>query len=223
MHAEREINAGLFGFLIISDPKRSRDDGTPADINRELRTGFVVFDERHAEDEDSFAVPLPEDSIMRQNFIQHRLNETVAELQRAEQSGHHSVNGRIFGNVSELEMILGERVRWYVFALGSEKDMDTAHWHGVRRRNNGRMTDTIELLPGSITTFDFRAENEGNWLFQCHAADHMMEGMYAAFAIHAKASTNSARPQLSRFYSQAREQNPFNLNVSKSLKKVKIF
>ena len=25
----------------------------------------------------------------------------------------------------------GERVRWYLFGLGSEKDFHTAHWHGV--------------------------------------------------------------------------------------------
>ena len=37
----------------------------------------------------------------------------------------------------------------------------------------------------------------------------MMEGMYAAFAVHAKASNNSARLKLARFYSPAREAESF--------------
>jgi hypothetical protein len=38
----------------------------------------------------------------------------------------------VFGNLAGLQMNEGERVRWYLFALGSEQDLHTAHWHGLR-------------------------------------------------------------------------------------------
>ena len=41
-----------------------------------------------------------------------------------------SLNGRVFGNLTGLQMNEGERTRWYLFGLGSEKDFHTAHWHG---------------------------------------------------------------------------------------------
>jgi FtsP/CotA-like multicopper oxidase with cupredoxin domain len=59
----------------------------------------------------------------------------------------HSVNGFIFGNVPDLVMKSGERVRWHLLGMGNEKDLHTAHWHGKTLRSHGRNTDVIELLP----------------------------------------------------------------------------
>ncbi len=198
-----EINLGLVGFILVTDPKRARPDGTPSDIDRELATAFMVFDESPREDEDLSETPLPADPVGRANFIQHRVNEAVSELQKAELGLRHSVNGRIFGNLDGLEMIEGDRVRWYLFALGSEKDLHTAHWHGTRVNFNGRTTDVVELLPGSMAVADFTAESPGSWLFHCHVADHMMEGMYAPFVVHPAKSTNALSLSGSARYSAA--------------------
>src|SRR5688572_12014434 len=43
--AHQEINLGLVGFIIVTDPARARPDGTPKDVDRELATAFMVFDE----------------------------------------------------------------------------------------------------------------------------------------------------------------------------------
>ncbi len=91
------------------------------------------------------------------------------------------INGRTFGNLRGLEMNQGEKVRWYLFGLGSEKDFHTAHWHGQRVIEDGRRgTDVIELLPASMKIADMHADNPGSWLLHCHVADHMSSGMFAA-------------------------------------------
>ena len=182
--ADQEINLGLFGFIVVTDPARARADGTPKDVDRELATAFVVFDEMFRENEDLFSFPLPPDRASQTNFIWHRTVETVREMEMAERFARHSVNGFISGNLDGLEMVEGERVRWYLFALGSEKDLHTAHWHGARVTARGLRTDVVELLPGSMTVADLVADNVGSWLFHCHVADHMMEGMYAPFVVH---------------------------------------
>jgi hypothetical protein len=35
------------------------------------------------------------------------------------------------------------------------------------------------------------ADNAGTWLFHCHVAEHMMEGMFAPLVVHAKGTPNA--------------------------------
>lgn len=93
------------------------------------------------------------------------------ELDGEEPGLMHSINGYIFGNLRELVMKEGERVRWHLLGMGNEVDLHTPHWHGKTGRvGNGpsaRRTDVVELLPGSMVTVDLRADNPGEWLFHC--------------------------------------------------------
>jgi FtsP/CotA-like multicopper oxidase with cupredoxin domain len=111
-----------------------------------------------------------------------------AEIQELREAGErYSINGYIFGNLPGLEMIEGERVRWYVLGLGSEDDFHTAHWHGLRVLEEGRRaTDVVELLPGSMKVADMVADNVGSWLLHCHVAEHMGQGMFARMVVHPK-------------------------------------
>jgi FtsP/CotA-like multicopper oxidase with cupredoxin domain len=95
----------------------------------------------------------------------------------------HSINGFIFGNLPGLVTNNGERVRWYVLGMGNEVDLHSPHWHGRTGRHNGRSTDVLELLPGSMATLDMLADNPGTWLYHCHVADHIDAGMQTTFAI----------------------------------------
>ncbi len=95
----------------------------------------------------------------------------------------HAVNGYIFGNVPGLIAEDGERVRWYALGMGNEVDLHTAHWHAKTLAYNGRHTDVIELLPGSMATADMVADNTGTWLIHCHVADHIDAGMLALYTI----------------------------------------
>jgi Multicopper oxidase len=106
------------------------------------------------------------------------------ELNGKDSGQFHSINGYIFGNLPGLVMKRGERVRWYLLGMGSEKDIHTAHWHGKTVSDRARTTDVIELLPGSMVTVEMMADNPGTWLFHCHVADHMEAGMMATYTIY---------------------------------------
>lgn len=95
-----------------------------------------------------------------------------------EESGmKHTINGRIFGNLSGYETTIGKRVRWHLVALGNETDNHTVHWHGQTVLNQGRRTDVIEILPASMISVDMTPRSAGDWLFHCHVDDHMIAGM----------------------------------------------
>ena len=180
---EEEINQGLIGTIIVTDPARARPDGTPADVDREMAALFLIFNESsfgdgEAEEADERPANAPTGPVQR----------TWAEVQEImEQGERHTINGRVFGNLTGLEMNQGERVRWYVFGLGSEKDFHTAHWHGETLvENNVRRTDVVELLPGSMKIADMQMNNPGTWLLHCHVGDHMSEGMFTRFMVQPK-------------------------------------
>jgi manganese oxidase len=181
VNGDEEANMGLIGFLVVTDPKRARADGTPNDVDREQAALFMVFDESGlgaAEREAAeYGAQAGNDSAPVKTWAQVQ--------EQLEQGTRHAINGFIFGNTPGLEANEGERVRWYLFALGSERDFHTAHWHGMRVKEEGRRrTDVVELLPASMKVADMTADNPGSWLFHCHVADHMMEGMFAHFIVH---------------------------------------
>jgi len=183
VNGDEEANLGLVGFLIVTDPRRARPDGTPADVDREQAALFMVFDESGLGEAEREAA---EYASLDPNLAANARPSWQVQEQ-IEQGARHAINGRLFGNLSGLEANEGERVRWYLFGLGSEKDFHTAHWHGGRVIEEGRRTtDTVELLPGTMKIADLRADNPGSWLFHCHVADHMTEGMFARFTVHPK-------------------------------------
>ncbi len=194
-----ETNLGLVGAIIVTDPRRARPDGTPADVDREFATLFMIFDESGqgltVQDAASASAAIPGDSVgnlLRATAqtmappaapAQKITFEKNAEL--VEQGQRMAINGRIFGNLPGLEMNEGERVRWYLFALGSEQDFHTPHWHGVRVVEGGiRRTDVVELLPATMKVADLLADNPGSWLLHCHVDEHMTNGMFARFVIY---------------------------------------
>lgn len=185
---DEEINLGLVGVILVTDAARARPDGTPADVDRELATLFLLFDESGlgAEEKEAYEYVDNGSGIPVQSWAQVQ--------ERLEIGSRAAINGRTFGNLPGLEMNEGERVRWYLFALGSERDFHTAHWHGQRVVEEGRRrTDVIELLPASMKVADFVADNPGDWLFHCHVADHMREGMFARMTVYEKSMVGADR------------------------------
>jgi manganese oxidase len=154
--ADEEIYRGLVGTIVVTDPVRARSDRRPVDVDREFTALFMVWNENHHD--------TPED-------------QQEAHLK-------HGINGLLFGNLQGLEMNVGERVRWYIVALGTEVDLHTAHWHGETVTNeSGMHTDVVELMPASMRVVDMIPDNPGTWLFHCHVADHMMAGMYTTYTV----------------------------------------
>lgn len=98
----------------------------------------------------------------------------------------HSINGYIFGNQPGLVMNEGDRVRWYLFGMGSEVDLHTPHWHGNGVVENGHRKETIMLLPSVLSVTDMQANNPGTWMFKCNVGDHIHAGMMSLYTIEPK-------------------------------------
>lgn len=186
---DTETNLGLIGSIIVTDPKRARPDGTPADIDREFATLFMIFDESGL---DAATVAAAENAGLPGTPPAPMSWAKTQEL--TEQGARYAINGHIFGNLPGLDINEGERTRWYLFALGSEQDFHTVHWHGLRVIEEGRRrTDVVELLPASMKVADLVADNPGTWLFQCHVAEHMREGMFARLNVYARDTVGVSR------------------------------
>ena len=157
VHPEREIDQGLVGAIIVTDPARGNPvTAVPTDVDREFITFWTIFNE----------------------------NGPTSPPREAEMNLKHSINGLFFGNLRGLTMAKGDRVRWYVSALGSETDLHTPHWHGAKLQLDQRSyLDVIELLPGSMKVADMIARNPGVWMLHCHVNDHMAAGMYTTYTI----------------------------------------
>jgi manganese oxidase len=196
---EGEINLGLEGFIIVTDPKRARPDGTPNDVDREMPALFMIFNESTLDPEakERMAASAGNQSLSNLMSVLPGVpgqssapggplpEASMRPADLLEEGQRHTINGYIFGNLPGLEMNEGERVRWYVFGLGSELDLHSPHWHGLRVLESGvRETDTMELLPGSMKVADMVADNSGDWLFHCHVAEHMANGMFALVTVH---------------------------------------
>jgi FtsP/CotA-like multicopper oxidase with cupredoxin domain len=184
---DEEVQRGLMGCIIVTDPQRARADGTPKDVDRELATLYMIFDESGLGAEEKEAAEyasLPGGGPPRKSWAQ------VQEMMEA--GSRYTINGLTYGNLPGLEVNEGEHVRWYLFALGSEQDVHTAHWHGLRVIEDGRRrTDVVELFPASAKIADMRADNPGTWLMHCHVAEHMQEGMFARVIVHPKSAPKS--------------------------------
>ena len=189
VNGDEEANFGLVGFIIVTDAARARADATPNDVDREHAALFMMFDESGLGEAEREAAEYA--SLSTNNSVAAKPWWQVQE--QLEQGVRAAINGYIFGNLPGLEMNEGERVRWYLFGLGSERDFHTAHWHGLRVIEDGRRrTDVVELLPASMKVADMLADNPGSWLFHCHVADHMAEGMFARVTVHPKSGSKRA-------------------------------
>lgn len=185
---DSEINLGLVGCIIVTDAARARPDGTPNNIDREMATLYLIFDESG----------LSADAAEAYEYVSTPGGppvKTWAQVMEQQEAGaRYAINGRTFGNLGGLDMNQGERVRWYLLGLGSEQDFHTAHWHGMRVVEEGRRrTDVVELLPASMKVADMVADNPGSWLLHCHVAEHMREGMFARYTVHDKGVNEASR------------------------------
>jgi FtsP/CotA-like multicopper oxidase with cupredoxin domain len=172
-HESVDIYAGLVGAIIVTRAGRANPDGTPRDVDRELVSLFMIFDENMS--------PYLEANIKR--FTQAPGTVNMSDEGFKESNKKHAINGYIFGNLGGLTMRRGERVRWYLLALGNEADIHTPHWHGNTGLRRGSRVDTVGLLPATTDVVDMQPENVGTWMFHCHVTDHMAGGMMARYTV----------------------------------------
>jgi hephaestin len=167
-----DVYAGLMGAIIVTRRGEARPDGTPKGVDRELIVNFEVTDENSS--------PYLEENIARAG---DPASVDPEDDDFVESNLMHGVNGYVYGNLPGLDVKNGERVRWYLMAMGTEVDLHTPHWHGNVVTAMGMRTDVVSLLPATMITADMKPDAPGTWLFHCHVADHISAGMQALFTV----------------------------------------
>jgi len=168
-----DVYAGLMGVIIVTRKGMARADGSPKDVDRELVANFEVDDENSSLwiDRNIARFPGKPASVVKddEGFVESNLM--------------HSINGYVFGNLPGLTMQVGQRVRWYIMAMGTEVDLHTPNWHGNTVTAMAMRTDVVSLLPAQMVVADMVPDDRGTWLYHCHVADHIHAGMLSLYQV----------------------------------------
>lgn len=167
-----DTNTGLTGPIIISRQDELQTNGKLKGIDREFVVLFTIFDEN------------------RSYFLDKNIKAFAPKAGKLkddedfkESNLMHTMNGYVYDNLPGLTMKVGEKVRWYQLALGTEADLHTPHWHGNTLLNAGQRLDVLSLLPASHATVDMIPDDPGIWMYHCHVNDHIEAGMMAHYMV----------------------------------------
>jgi manganese oxidase len=167
-----DTNTGLAGPIIISRKGELQSNGKLKGIDREFIVLFTIFDENKSYYLDKNIV------AFAPNAKDHKEDGSFMESNLM-----HSMNGYVYDNLPGLNMKVGENVRWYQVALGTEADLHTPHWHGNTLLSAGQRVDILSLLPASHVTVDMKPDNPGIWMYHCHVNDHIEAGMMSRYTV----------------------------------------
>jgi hephaestin len=169
--------SGLVGPVIVTARGQAKPDGTPQGIDREIVSVFQVSDENQSLD-------LP------RNLATLSAPPSPGDEEFGESNLMHNINGYVYGNQplgtaagDGMTVRVGQHVRWYLMAMGTEVDLHTPHWHGNTVVANGMRADVVSLLPAQMITADMTPDDPGIWLFHCHVSDHILAGMMARYQV----------------------------------------
>ena len=183
----KDVESGLIGAMIITRRGMADADGKAKDVDREFVCLYLLFDENvswyldhniqtfttdpKGVNKVEFA-PVDDEG----NFSGLGSGFTVANAKFA-------INGHIYGTGPMMTMKKGERVRWYLVALGEQFSVHTPHWHGNVVLHDGKRTDVVPLMQAQMETVDMVPDNPGIWMFHCHIDDHMDAGMVTLYKV----------------------------------------
>lgn len=171
VHSSQDINTGLVGVIVVTKQGRTKSayDSSPGDVEREFVLFYTIFNENVSYYiDDNIGMYIYNNS--NSSSTNSNINVDKGSHEWQESNKMHTINGLMFGNVHGLQMGAGDRVRWYVAALGDEVDVHVPRWHGHTVVNHGHRTDSVELLPAVMLTVDMVAgtkakERESNLHF----------------------------------------------------------
>lgn len=184
----KDVASGLFGAIIVTARGKAREDGRPADVDREFVTMLITINENESwylEDSIQRFTSDPKGVNRSESIPAGSQGEPAASLGRgfADTNLRNTINGYMFGSMALMNMKKGERVRWYLITLGDTNNFHTPHWHGNDVIHDGHRTDVVALSPAQMEIADMVPDNPGIWLYHCHISDHMAGGMVTRYEV----------------------------------------
>eukprot|EP00931_Biecheleriopsis_adriatica_P047508 TRINITY_DN27395_c0_g1_i1.p1 TRINITY_DN27395_c0_g1~~TRINITY_DN27395_c0_g1_i1.p1 ORF type:complete len:2248 (-),score=342.65 TRINITY_DN27395_c0_g1_i1:98-6841(-) len=198
-----DSNSGLIGPIVVTRRGDADEDGKPLDVDKEFVVYMSVVDENQNylldRNIDDFIV------AKGRSLTAEERTALIADKHFEEGNLMHGINGRLYGNLEGFEMQAGERVRWYVFSLGTEADLHSAHFKGHSVVYRGQRTTMLQLMPGMSSVADMTPWQEGEWGLYCHTNDHIIGGMLTSYRVAAPSVAVEATGTTRTYYIQAEE------------------
>ncbi|XP_023489219.2 hephaestin [Equus przewalskii] len=173
----KDMYSGLVGPLAICRKGILKPDGGRSDVDREFALLFLIFDENQS-------------WYLEENVATHGPQEpgrvNLQDETFLESNKMHAINGKVYANLRGLTMYQGERVAWYMLAMGQDIDLHTVHFHAesfLYRNGESYRADVLDLFPGTFEVVEMVASNPGTWLIHCHVTDHVHAGMETLFTV----------------------------------------
>lgn len=183
----KDVESGLIGAMIITRRGTADSDGKPNDVDREFVCLFLLFDENVSWYLDHNIQTFTSDpkGVKKLEFapVDDQGNFSGVGSGFTVANAKFAINGYIYGTGPMMTMKKGERVRWYLVALGEQFSVHTPHWHGNVVLHDGKRTDVVPLMQAQMETVDMVPDNPGIWMFHCHIDDHMDAGMATLYKV----------------------------------------
>ena len=183
----KDVESGLVGALIVSRRGMADPDGKPKDVDREFICLYLLFDENVSWylDHNIQTYTTDPKGVNKLEFapVDNEGNFAGVGSGFTVANAKFAINGHIYGTGPMMTMKKGERVRWYLVALGEQFSVHTPHWHGNVVLHDGKRTDVVPLMQAQMETVDMVPDNPGIWMFHCHIDDHMDAGMVTLYQV----------------------------------------
>jgi hephaestin len=183
----KDVESGLIGAMIITRRGMADADGKPKDVDREFVCLYMLFDENVSWYLDQNIQTFTSDpkGVKKLEFapVDDQGNFSGVGSGFTVANAKFAINGYIYGTGPMMTMKRGERVRWYLVALGEQFSVHTPHWHGNVVLHDGKRTDVVPLMQAQMETVDMVPDNPGIWMFHCHIDDHMDAGMATLYKV----------------------------------------
>jgi FtsP/CotA-like multicopper oxidase with cupredoxin domain len=183
----KDIESGLIGAMIITRRGMADADGKAKDVDREFVCLYLLFDENVSWYLDHNIQTFTADpkGVSKVEFapVDNEGNFSGLGSGFTVANAKFAINGHIYGTGPMMTMKKGERVRWYLVALGEQFSVHTPHWHGNVVLHDGKRTDVVPLMQAQMETVDMVPDNPGIWMFHCHIDDHMDAGMVTLYKV----------------------------------------
>jgi len=183
----KDVESGLVGAMIITRRGMGDADGKPKDVDREFVCLYLLFDENVSWYLDHNIKTFTTDPKGVNNLefapVDNEGNFSGVGSGFTIANAKFAINGYIYGTGPMMTMRKGERVRWYLVALGEQFSVHTPHWHGNVVLHDGKRTDVVPLMQAQMETVDMVPDNPGIWMFHCHIDDHMDAGMVTLYKV----------------------------------------
>jgi len=183
----KDVESGLVGAMIITRRGMAAEDGKPKDVDREFVCLYLLFDENVSWYIDHNIQTFTSDpkGVKKLDFapVDDQGNFSGLGSGFTVANAKFAINGYIYGTGPMMTMKRGERVRWYLLALGEQFSVHSPHWHGNVVLHAGKRTDVVPLMQAQMETVDMLPDNPGIWMFHCHIDDHMDAGMATFYKV----------------------------------------